>query len=107
MVADERHAPNPRQLAEARFGEEILHVLRVIAERRAGRQVPQREHRVGLAAAEVRLEVDHRRGVLVARQPPDGPVDEVAKALRQVRACEELDRFGVVLAGIIGCRDFE
>ena len=66
------------KLAEGRLGEHVLDVLRVVAERRAGREVPQREHRVRLAAAEVRLQVDHRRGVLVARQTPHRAIDEVA-----------------------------
>ena len=58
-----------------------------------------------LAAAEVRLQVDHRRGVLIARQTPHRAVDEVAQALGEVRAREELDRLGVVLARVVGRSD--
>ena len=58
-----------------------------------------------LAAAEVRLQVDDRRGVLIARQAPHRAVDEVAQALGEVRAREELDRLGVVLAGVLGRGD--
>ena len=106
VVADERDAPDaPGQLAEGRVGEHVLDVLRVVAERRAGSQVPQREHRVRLAAAEVRLQVDDRRGVLVARQAPHRPIDEVAQTLGEVGAREELDRLGVVLAGVLGRGD--
>ena len=60
---------------------------------------------MGLAATEVRLQVDHRRGVLVAGQPPHRAVDQVAQALGQVGAREELDRLGVVLARVVGRRD--
>ncbi len=60
---------------------------------------------MGLAAAEVRLQVDHRRGVLIAGQAPHRTVDQVAQALGQVRAREELDRLGVVLARVLGRGD--
>ena len=106
MVADERHAPDADgELAEGGLGEHFLDVLRVVTERRARRQVPQREHRVRLAAAKVRLQVDDRRGVLVARQTPHGTLDQIAQALGQVGAREELDRLGVVLAGVLGGGD--
>ena len=99
MVADDRDAPDACCRARERcLGEQVLDVLREVAERRAGRQVPQREHRVGLAAAEVRLQVDDRRGVLIAGQAPHRSPDQIAQALGEVGAREELDRVGVVLA---------
>ena len=77
-------------------GQQLLGLLREVAHRKAGGDVPQRQHRVGLAATEVGLQVDDRRGVVVTRQAADRAADEVAQALGQVGALEELDRVGVV-----------
>ena len=60
---------------------------------------------MGLAAAEVRLQVDHRRGVLVAGQTPHRAADQVTQTFGEVGAREELDRLGVVLAGVLGRGD--
>ena len=98
MVADDRDAVD--------FGaavvvgcQQILCVLREFADRKAGRHVPQREHRVGFAAAEIGLQVDHRRSVVITGESAHRPPDQVAQTLGQVGAFEELDRVGV--AGVL------
>ena len=77
-------------------GQKFLGLLREAPDGKSGGDVPEREHRVGLAATEVGLQVDDRRGVVVARESTDGAADEVAKAFREIGAPEELDRVGVV-----------
>src|SRR5699024_7343832 len=62
----------------------------------AGGQVPYREHRVRPAAAEVGLQVDHRRSVLVAADTPNGAEDQVSQAVCEVGALEERARISVL-----------
>ena len=76
--------------------QQLLRLLRELTHRQAGRDVPQRQHRVGLAATEVGLEVDDRRGVVVAGEAAHRPADQVAETFGEVGALEELDRVGVV-----------
>ena len=70
-----------------------------LAMRRAREQVVQRQHRVGLAAAEVGLELDDRIAA-AAGQPPDRARQELLEALRQVRAAEELDGIAVFVGAL-------
>ena len=79
--------------------QEILCVLREFADVKAGRHVPQREHRVGFAAAEVGLQVDHRGSVVIAGESAHRPPDQVAQTFGQVGAFEEFDGIGV--AGVL------
>ena len=93
VVPDEHGPPRGRRGDAA---ENLAHLVRVLGKRRAGQQVVQREHRVRLAAAEVRLQVPHRRGVPVAADPPRRRREKFPKAFGQVRPAEELHRVHVL-----------
>jgi hypothetical protein len=56
--------------------------------------VKERQHRVGLAAAEVGLELDDRVATR-ARQPLHGAGQEPPQAVGEVGAAEELHRIAV------------
>ena len=84
------------QRIESAGREKLLRILGELADPETGGHVPESEHRVGLAATEVGLQVDHRRGVGVPRQSAHGAADEVAQTLGEVGATEELDRVGIV-----------
>ena len=59
----------------------------------------QGQHRVGLAAAEVGLQLDHRVGGL-AVEPKQGDAQQILEATRDVSAAEELGRVGVFRAAL-------
>jgi hypothetical protein len=59
-------------------------------------QVVEREHRVRLPAAEVRLELNDRVAAL-ARDPQDGAREEALQAVREVSTPEELDGIAVLV----------
>ena len=42
---------------------------------------------------------------MISRKPAHGPVDQGAQALGEVGAREELDRLGIVAAGVLGPDD--
>ena len=67
--------------------------------RRAGEQVIEREHRVRLAAAEVRLEL-HDRVAALAGEAPDTADEQALQALGEERAAEELLRFPVLVRAL-------
>ena len=61
-----------------------------------GEQVIQRQHGVGLATAEVRLELND--GIAAsAREAADGPNQQPLQAFRQIRAPEELDGISILV----------
>ena len=64
------------------------------ARRGAGEQVIERQHRVGLAAAEIRLQL-HDRVAALAGQATHGPRQQLPEALGQIGAAEELGRLAV------------
>ena len=106
MVAHQRHPLDPRgQPGVAGRGEQVLQGLGERSEAHPRGEVPQREHRVGLAATEVGLQVHDRGGVLVPGEAAQRPLDQVAEAVGQVGAGEELDRVGVVAARLDAVRD--
>ena len=63
---------------------------------RPGEQVIQRQHGVGLTAAEVRLELNDRVSAS-AREAADGPHQQPLQAFRQIRAPEELDGVSILV----------
>jgi len=95
MIADDRDAVHHAGLVTV-GGQQVCGLLREITHRKPGRDVPQGQHRVRLAAAEIGLQVDHRRRVVVAGQAPDGTADEIGQSLCQVSASEERHRVGIV-----------
>ena len=90
--------PHPREIRVAAGGDELLDLLRQVVRRGAAEQMVEREHRMGLAAAEIRLEVHHGAGVPIAVQPAQRPGQEVVQALGEVGAAEELHRVPVFRA---------
>ena len=81
-------------------GQQVLHALRELVQRTPGEQVPHREHRVGLAASERGLQVDHRVGGLRARYPVHRAAQQLLETVGEVRATEELDRVLVFLGRV-------
>ena len=77
-------------------GDEFLKLLREVLDRSAAEQVVQRQHRVGLAATEVGLKVHHRARAGFPVQASQRPRQQVAQALGEVGASEELDRIAVL-----------
>ena len=65
----------------------------------AREQVVEREHRVGLAAAEVGLELDDGVAAL-ATEPLDGADEHAFQALGEVGAAEELDGVAVLVGAL-------
>jgi hypothetical protein len=94
MVADQRDAADAP--VEPDRAEQVLYLLRIVADRPPRRQMPQREHRMGLTAAKVGLQIDHRGGVLIAGDPGDRSRDEVLQAAGEEGAAEKLDGVGVL-----------
>ena len=68
-----------------------------VARLRSREQVVEGEHRVGLAASEVGLELDHRVAAF-AVQAPHGAGQHALEAVGQVGPSEELDRIPVLVA---------
>ena len=62
--------------------------------------MPQREHRMRLAATKGGLEVDDRRGVRVSAEPVGRSPNEISESVGEVGAVEELDRVAVVATGV-------
>jgi hypothetical protein len=60
----------------------------------------QGEHRVGLAAAEVGLQLDHRVAARLAGQASERALEQAGQALGQIGAAEELDRIAVFLGRV-------
>ena len=61
----------------------------------------QSDHRVGLAATEVGLEVDH--GIApVAAQPSSGPNQQLAQTVGEIGAPKERDRILVFVVRVAG-----
>jgi hypothetical protein len=90
LVADQDHPPGARE----RRGISRLHHhvdSWQVTGRDAGEEMIERQHRVRLAAAEVRLEL-HDRVAALAGQTPNRSGEHGLQALRQVGAAEELDR---------------
>jgi len=77
------------------FAYEFLYLLRERGRGRARQQVVQRDHRVRLAAAETRLEVDDRCCALT-REPFDRLAEKPAQPGGEERALEERDRVPVL-----------
>jgi hypothetical protein len=98
MVADDG---NPVDLGAdvTVVGEQLLGFLGDLSDWQSGCDVPQGEHRVCLAAAEIGLQIDHGGRVVVARESADSSADEVGQVFGEVGAAEELHRIGV--AGIL------
>jgi hypothetical protein len=80
----------------AGFADHLLHPGQ-LRRRLAREEVIQREHGVGLAAAEVRLELNHWVAALPG-EPADRPDQQPLEAVGQVGAAEELDRVAVFVA---------
>ena len=74
-----------------------------LARRGAGKEVVQGEHRVGLAAAEVGLQLHHRIAGR-AGQPPHRAGEHALQALGQEAAPEELDRVVVLVGALSAAR---
>ena len=103
LVADHRHPPDPPgHLVEAAAGQQFLHLLGKLVQPGAGQQMPQGQHRVGLAATEVGLQVDDRGGVLVPADPLHRPGQQIPQPVGQVGAAEELHRVAVLVIGLPG-----
>ena len=81
-------------------GQQVLHALRELVQRATREQVPHREHRVGLAATERGLQVDHRVGRLRARDPVHRAAQQLLETVGEIRATEELDRVLVFLGRV-------
>ena len=86
------------QLVQVGTVGDVLDALGILRRRCRREDVVQREHRVRLAPAEVRLKVDHWRGVHVSGDTPDGLGEQVPQSFGQVGAAEELDRIPVLRA---------
>ena len=76
------------------FGQQLIEA-RQILHRRPADHVIERQHRVGLAAAEVGLQLDDRIAAR-ARQPLGGADQQVAQAVGQIGAAEEFARIAVL-----------
>ena len=99
VLADQNGPLDLGQRVHAQGGEQLVGVRQIAAFDLRVEQVIQREYRVRLTAAEVRLEGDDRVALLVD-QPLDRVGEQVAQAFGQVGPAEELD--GVA---ILRCRD--
>ena len=95
LVADQHYPSNGRHLGRAGVPQHCVDAGQ-IARRRAREEVVQGEHRVGLAAAEVRLELDYRVAGSAA-EALHGPRQHALQTLGQMRAPEELDRIAVLV----------
>ncbi len=98
FVADEDDAPRRRQLCGAGCPQRVVDA-RQLARRGAREQVVESEHRMGLAAAEVGLQLHDRIATLTA-EPPYRSGQHSLEALGQIRPPEELGRVPVL------CRPF-
>src|SRR5262249_22779990 len=98
LVADEHDPLHLRQAFGARLGH---HSIRAgpIDHRCPGKEVIEGEHRVRLAASEVRLELDNRIAAFAA-DSPDGTDQKAFQTLREVRPPEELLRVAVFGASL-------
>src|SRR5680860_815458 len=100
VVADQRDAADLAGTGEVDARDRLLHLLRQRAHRCARAQVVQREHRVGLAPAEVGLQVDDRAGVGVTGEAPRRAAEQVPQPLGDVGAPEELHRVDELVAAL-------
>ena len=98
LVADEHHALHLRQALGAGLAHHRIGAGQV-RDRRPGKQVIQGEHRVRLAAAEVRLQLDDRIAAFAA-DPPNGADEEALQAFGEVGPPEELLRVLVLGAAL-------
>ena len=89
----------PAEVGASRCGDEFLYLLGELLGRGAGEQVVKRQHGVGLAATEVRLQVHHWACVGVAAEAPQSPRQQIVQALGEVGAGEELHRVVVLGTG--------
>jgi hypothetical protein len=83
--------------------EKVLQLLGIIGNRPARGQMPQCQHRVRFSAAEAGLQVDHRGGVLITRDPGHRAGDQILQAAGQEGAAEKLDRVGVLRVPFTTC----
>jgi len=97
-VTDENRGRRAGRRSQLRLGEHALDA-RQVRGRVAGREVQQRDERVGLAAAEVRLQRDDRIPALGA-QATDRVDREAAQSLGEVRPAKELPRVSVLVGGV-------
>ena len=98
LVADQHDPSDGRHLDRAGIAQHRVDAGQ-IARRRAGEKVVQGEHRVGLAAAEVRLEL-YDRVAGSAAEALHGARQHALQAFGQVRAPEELDRIAVLVSAL-------
>ncbi len=57
----------------------------------------EREHGVGLATAEVRLQIHYGAGIAIARHPADRTREQVPKTFSEECSGEKFDRVGVLV----------
>ena len=95
LVPHQHHALRLGQALHARVGQHRVHASQ-LARVRPGEQVVERQHRVGLAAAEVGLELHHRVAAL-ARDALHAAHEQALQALGEVGAAEELLRLLVLV----------
>ena len=89
-----------RRAADPGFRQQRIHPRQPVRFRRA-EQVVEREHRVRLAAAEVRLQLDHRVAA-GSREPPHRAFQQPLQPLGQEGPPEELHRIAVFRTGGAG-----
>ena len=94
-VAHQDDAPDAQRRRRPDVAQQRLHAGQ-LARGSAGAEVVQREHRMGLAAAEVGLQ-PHHRVAAGAGQPPHGAGQHRLQALGEVGAPEEFDRVAVLV----------
>ena len=88
----------PWQLVDAAGSHQRLDARQAARRLRAG-QMPQRQHRVGLAAAEIGLQLDHRVAALLA-EPAHGVGQEALQPVGQVGPPVELGRVAILVAAL-------
>ena len=95
----DHHGPTHwhRRQFQALRCQEFLHSLQ-LGDRGAARQVVESDEGVGLASAEVGLQL-HYRVAASAAEPSGGADDQAGKAFSDVGATEELDRIAVFRDG--------
>ena len=95
--AHQHRPPGRRQRLDAELLHQLLDAGEPVRPHRP-EQVMERQHRVGLAAAEVRLQLHHRIAA-PAGQPPHGAPQQLPQPLGQVGAAEEVRRVAVFGTG--------